>query len=417
MKPRVNQGHIHDSDADFASDANLSPAIQYSTVTDLKLASPGVALLTGATGFLGANLLRDLLIYTSLDVVCLVRASDQASAGIRLRRTLEQQQLWSDKFAPRIRTLVGDMSEPRLGLSQADFVSLGREVGLIYHCAAQINLLFPYRALRSVNVKATHEMLRLAAIAPPKSFHHISTLAVFGRTIWHRAAEIPEAFRVQNSPEGASGYAESKWVAEQLVNTAADRGLFVSIYRPGLIAGHSATGVCNIRDGYSLILRTCIQLGVAPESYDDVYMTPVDIVSRTIVDLSRGRYADGRAFHIINPSPVLWAEVTAALSGCGYVRSIVPYDEWRRCLRRRVQETSNKALECMLAILPDVPPCKRKLPHQPLQRIAEQVGDRPKLRGPDAEPDISGSTENAALLRLYLSYISRIAMREADDEG
>src|SRR6185312_13787825 len=135
------------------------------------------------------------------------------------------------------------------------------------------------------------------------------------------------------SPRIISGYAKTKWVAEQLVVQAEKRGLATSIYRPGLIAGHSRTGVCNLRDGFSLTLRACLRLGIAPELTGIVYITPVDFVSRAILQLSRSEKARGKAFHINNPVPVEWEDVTGLMVDGGYVTGTMPYREWLQILR------------------------------------------------------------------------------------
>jgi thioester reductase-like protein len=74
-------------------------------------------LLTGATGFVGAFLLHDLLKQTSADVHCLLRADDLEMGVQRLKRNLNNYLLWDDSFAERIKPVLGDLGEPQLGLA------------------------------------------------------------------------------------------------------------------------------------------------------------------------------------------------------------------------------------------------------------------------------------------------------------
>src|SRR5437588_11032400 len=98
-------------------DAVLDPSIQYHRPSDVSSCSARVALLTGATGFLGVNLLHDLLTCTPLEVVCLVRASGDTQAMARVRESLETHGFWRDDFMPRIHSVAGDVSKPGPGLS------------------------------------------------------------------------------------------------------------------------------------------------------------------------------------------------------------------------------------------------------------------------------------------------------------
>ena len=97
-------------------------------------------LLTGATGFLGAHLLRTLLAETDAEVLCLVR--DRGSDGEsqqRVRRNLERYRLWDDTFGSRTQTVTGDLSQPSLALAADVRATLGSAVDAIYHAAADVN--------------------------------------------------------------------------------------------------------------------------------------------------------------------------------------------------------------------------------------------------------------------------------------
>ena len=98
-------------------------------------------LLTGATGFLGTFLLADLLRRSPQHAVCLVRAPSPGEALARVRRSLESYALWDDTFAPRISAACGNLAAPRLGLSTADFASLGARIDAIYHNGAAVSFL------------------------------------------------------------------------------------------------------------------------------------------------------------------------------------------------------------------------------------------------------------------------------------
>src|SRR5438876_581799 len=106
-------------------------------------AVPRAILLTGATGFLGAFLVRSLLQKTEARLVCLVRPQS-GDAETRLRQNLEQYRIWEDGFEHRITVLEADIAQPRLGLSPSAFDRLADEVDVILHAAASVNWIQPY---------------------------------------------------------------------------------------------------------------------------------------------------------------------------------------------------------------------------------------------------------------------------------
>ena len=367
---------------DTGSDDDLDSSIQYSSTFDPKRITPRVALLSGATGFLGANLLYELLTRTSLEIVCLIRADNDAHAKLRLRRALEAQELWRADFERRITPVVGDLTMPGFDLPPPEFNSLAHKVDLIYHNGAQISLVLPYKGLTKANVSGTQEMLRLASIGPPKALHHVSSLAVFHSPTYQQLSEIGESFCLDKLAVPARGYARSKWTAEQLINTAAQRGLSASIYRPDLITGHSRTGICNVRDILSLMLRASIRLGAAPIFPGEIHLTPVDFVSTAIVALSQLQLR-GTAFHLRNPKPVPWYQIAVFLRTRELVERILPYDEWLQRVRTRASESSESLFQALSALLSDSHPPYSST-HQRVREDHTVAGllDFPEIRCP-----------------------------------
>ena len=140
---------------------------------------PDKILLTGATGFVGAFLLSDLLAEIEADVICLVRARNPEVGMQRIRKNLEKYQLWDADLETRIYPVVGDIGQPQLGLGESAYRSLASELDVIYHNGALVNFVFPYDAHKQVNVDGTLEILKLASDTRIKPVHFVSSLAVF----------------------------------------------------------------------------------------------------------------------------------------------------------------------------------------------------------------------------------------------
>ena len=170
----VRDGQIAAVQADLPSvlraDSVLDRDIEIpSKAKMLPLKDAKAVFLTGATGFLGAFLLNDLLENTSAQIICLVRFKDPSDEDIpsgvaRLRRNLIDYGLWRDGIMERIEVLPGNLERKRFGLSPTDFTALASRVQVIVHAAATVNLVYPYAALRGANVGGTREIIRLACV-------------------------------------------------------------------------------------------------------------------------------------------------------------------------------------------------------------------------------------------------------------
>jgi thioester reductase-like protein len=227
----------------------------------------------------------------------------------------------------RIVPIVGDLSQPRLGLSESQFEDLAREIDAIYHNGAVLNFVYPYSALKSANVLGTQEILRLACQFKVKPLHYVSTDAVFDSSAYY-GREVTEVEPTLHTEGIDLGYTQTKWVAEKLVTIARDRGLPVSIYRPPLIAGDSQTGIWNTDDFTCRFLKGCIQMGSIPDMNCGVTLVPVDYVSRAVVYLSRQPNSLGKAFHLNNPNFSSWNEVADSINQCGYPVRQIAYEAW-----------------------------------------------------------------------------------------
>ncbi|MEM8640786.1 MAG: amino acid adenylation domain-containing protein, partial [Cyanobacteria bacterium P01_G01_bin.54] len=163
----------------LAAEVVLDPTIAPPQDNDFQwIEAPKQIFLSGATGFLGAFLLAELLQKTSAIIHCLVRATDEASAQRRIQTNLEAYQLWQADFHDRLIAVPGDLSQPYLGLSETQFQELGNCVEVIYHNGAFVNFLYPYSAFKQSNVSGTEEILRLAVCKKLKAVHFVSSLSV-----------------------------------------------------------------------------------------------------------------------------------------------------------------------------------------------------------------------------------------------
>ncbi|KAI9203800.1 male sterility protein-domain-containing protein [Polychytrium aggregatum] len=216
-----------------------------STVTSAHLppfefqAAPRTILLTGATGFLGAFLLAELSRkFPSSKIICLIRGTDIAHATARLRETAEIL-LLETQLVDQSEVICGDLSKPQWGLSDEKWAELAERVDAIVHNGAEVHWLYNYERLMDVNVGGTQAALRLATTHHLKPLHYISTIGAIPKT---KPADNFVLEKVYPDWNVSGGYAQTKWVSEQLIEKARSRGVPATIIRPSIIAGDSVHG-------------------------------------------------------------------------------------------------------------------------------------------------------------------------------
>jgi thioester reductase-like protein len=310
---------------------------------------PKAIFLTGATGFLGAFLLHELLAQTKATIYCLIRATDTQEAGRRIQRTLEDYRIWRNEWRHRLVPVAGDLRYAQFGLSTPMFQHLASTIDVIYHAGAQVHYLYPYYALKAANVLGSVEVLRLASQERVKPVHYVSTIAVAAMTtsgLWKRENDnLPMAMPPM-------GYAQSKWVAEGIMRLAQARGVPIAIYRPGRVGSHSQTGTANRDDFFVRLLTGCIQLGLAPDIPMVENLIPVDYAAQAIVRLSQQPTFENETCHLLNPQSITWQWVAGVMQDLGYPFHLVPYHEWRDALMQVARSNSSHVLHGLLMLMP-----------------------------------------------------------------
>ncbi|WP_244183379.1 thioester reductase domain-containing protein [Xenorhabdus kozodoii] len=287
---------------------------------------PDKILLTGATGYLGLHLLEQLLKQTSARVICLCRASDAEHARARLKAGCNNYHIDIGDGLERVDIILGDLGQPRFGLLPESWAQLAEEIDVIYHNGAWVNFIYPYSALKSINVDGTRTALELACTARLKHFHYVSSVNALYATQSPRP--YLEDDRAMGEPvRDPSGYSGSKWVSEGIINIARQRGVPVSIYRPGLILGHTRTGAAQGNDYLIASLKGYLAMGFYPDHALLLDIVPVDYVASALVHISRQPESNGKFFNLFNPEQVSIRQFFDWVQDFGYILNPVPFNE------------------------------------------------------------------------------------------
>lgn len=393
------------------------------------LASNQTVLLTGATGFLGIFILRDLLVKRPKQiakVIVHVRAKDAESAMDRLRKIGQARQCWDESWVTsgKVDVAVGDLAAERLGLDRTTWSRLAQEVDAVIHNGALVHWVYPYRRLRAPNVLSTVACILFCATGKPKTFTFVSSTSALDTEHYVRLSDslihsnegsaesrqgapaltgVPETDDLTGSAHGLkSGYGQSKYVSERLIMLSAARGLRASIVRPGYVLGDSRTSVTNTDDFIWRLVKSGTQLGLVPDIHNTVNMTPVDHVARITVlaSLSIGSATDltestaACVYHVTGHPPTRFNDLLDALQLYGWSTKTTEYVVWRTKLEEHVLsagasagEETNALFPLLHFVLDDLPTSTKsaELDDRHTQDMLRSFGEQDVIQGVNSE--------------------------------
>jgi len=267
--------------------------------------------VTGATGFIGRYVVRELLARVSGPVFVLVRKSAAAK--------LDELRQWWGPEACRVIAIDGDLLEPELGVSIADRAAIGQPIDHFFHLGALYDIDASDEALLRANVDGTRHALGFAREMGSRHFHHVSSIAAAGLYDGVFTEDMfEEAYRLEHP------YFRTKHDSEALVRQQTH--MRWRIYRPGMVIGDSRTGHITKVDGpyYFFkalqIMRRHVPAWLPTVGFEGGYvnLVPVDYVAAALVHLSQLPDQDFRCFHLTDPEPRHAGEVLNLFARAGH---------------------------------------------------------------------------------------------------
>jgi len=250
--------------------------------------------VTGATGFIGRHLVERLLEREG-KIRVLVREGSRE----KLDALIEG---WGGDAAERIVPVVGDLGQPRLGVSDDQVEKLDGKVDHFFHLAAVYDMTADEERNAALNVGGTHNAIELANALKAGTFHHVSSIAAAGMYKGNFREDMFDEGQKLDHP-----YHRTKFESEKLARTAV-QGAW-RVYRPAIVVGHSKTGEMDKIDGPYYFFKAIQKIRhylpewvplVGPE-FGDTNVVPVDYVAAAIDHIAHLPDLDGRAFHLANP--------------------------------------------------------------------------------------------------------------------
>ncbi len=248
--------------------------------------------VTGATGFIGRNLVERLLEREG-DIHVLVRESSRE----RLDALIER---WNAQG--RVHPVVGDLAAPMLGVDEAWIAEHKGGIDHVFHLAAIYDMTADEERNDVLNVGGTRNLVALVNALEPKVLHHTSSVAAAGA--------YKGLFREDMFDEGQklpSAYHRTKFESERIVRE--ESTVPWRVYRPAVVVGDSRTGEMDKIDGpyyfFKAIQRARDLLPqwfpLAGPEVGDTNIVPVDYVADAMDAIAHREDLDGQAFHLAAP--------------------------------------------------------------------------------------------------------------------
>lgn len=274
--------------------------------------------VTGATGFIGRNLVEELVDHRDGPIFVLVRRSSLPRIEALMRQ-------WGSS---RVQPVVGDLSQPGLGVDADWITEHAGSIDHFFHLAAIYDMTADDATNDAMNVDGTRNALDLAERLRAGCFHQVSSVAaagdyqgVFDESMFEEGQPLP------------SPYHRTKYESEKLVRD--ESAVPWRVYRPAIVVGDSQHGAMDKVDGpyyfFPLIKRMRdvlpAWLPLVGVDLGDTNVVPVDYVAKAMDHLAHLPGRDGEAFHLVNPEPQPVVDlINAFCAAAGAPRFAVPID-------------------------------------------------------------------------------------------
>ncbi|MFC2145904.1 amino acid adenylation domain-containing protein [Acidobacteriota bacterium] len=283
-------------------------------------------LLTGATGYLGAYLVHELLDITNAKLYLPIRGASQEDAEQRLKKRLVFY--FGDRFlntnANRIIVLKADLGEKHLGIHEPKYNELCELVEAVLHSAANVKHFGLYDQFYKDNVQATEGVMDFSITGKHKDFHFISTIDTGRGDIQGKDYLLFNEYCHDEGQKIEEVYLKSKLEAERRVLAYRKKGLNTSIYRAANMTFNSQTGRFqkNIEDNFFYsMLKAFVKVGFWSNSMMELEfdLSFVNEAARAIVSLMKKKELENQTYHICNPYTLTWKDMVLLVKETGLV--------------------------------------------------------------------------------------------------
>ena len=376
VKSMFDENKLGVKTSHYSLQAEIEDALKYllrdrhDETTDVPQGRTNTTLLTGASGFVGTFFLKELLEHSDLKVFCLVRAADEAAGLARIRKTaVKYKANLPEGWEKRVQIVIGDMSKKHLGLPETVYQDYTANIDSVYHVAAVDNFYLPYNIIKKTNVVGTVEVADFALSGKIKPFYHVSSCAV---SLLEQCSDPPTIIGLVN------GYAQTKYVTEQIILRLAEKGLPWTSFRLGYLYTLGISEVDldpNISfnkllqlvakayegvdddffieaDAFENFLSAIPEIGCVPDLDANFDLMPVEYSAKAVIKTSLLPMSERKScYTFYNPRPLDWSDIV------GYFKKInkhiekVPLTTFVEKYQDYVRDTDNNSIKLLKSVV------------------------------------------------------------------
>uniref|UniRef100_UPI00136F0F9F AMP-binding protein n=1 Tax=Clostridium sp. C8-1-8 TaxID=2698831 RepID=UPI00136F0F9F len=291
-------------------------------------------LLFGGTGFLGINLIYELLNTTNCNLYVIVRSSSLEKAQQRICSKLEYHfgNYVIENYSDRLFILCGDLTQDNFGLKEEEYNKLALTIDCIINSAANVSHYGHYEEFYEVNVVGVERLIKFAFDKKIKDLNHISTIGVASGKIEGQQISIFTEDDFNNGQVSNNYYIQTKLEAEMKLIAARESGLNANIFRVGNLICNSQTGIFqeNIEDnGFYKIIKAFINLGKMPIGlHKTLDFSFIDYVRKAVVSLMGLKELKNEVYHIFNNNYIELPDLAQFLRQYGINIDSMEIDEY-----------------------------------------------------------------------------------------
>ncbi|MCU0288697.1 MAG: SDR family oxidoreductase [Acidobacteria bacterium] len=305
-------------------------------------------LLTGAAGYLGIHILKELLTGSNADIYLLLRGNAAPELEQRLLGKLHfyfDEELY-DLYRGRIHILNGDITQDRFGLSAEKYQQLSGEIDCIINSAALVKHFGPYEDFLHVNVEGVGRLIEFAFAGKKKDLKHISTIGIGSGQIKGKKFSLFSEFDHDIGQLVGSYYLLSKLKGELLIEEARTKGLNAAIFRVGNLVFQSGTGRFqeNIEDNaFYNLLKSFIKIGITIESDEaELDFSFIDQTAKAFALMYDRESLLGETHHLYNSNKICPNEFAMMLREIGENLKTVTVNEFLDILQNNYENPGIK---------------------------------------------------------------------------
>lgn len=321
----------------------------------------GNVLLTGANGFIGIHVLREILQTTDSKIYCFVRGKNTAHSIQRLDEAYRFyfNESLENYLNSRIFVYNGQIIYDKFSLSNEQIHELNNNINTIIHTAAIVKHYGNFEQFKISNIDGTRRIVEFA-YKNHKRLIHISSISVSGNYLVkqdNQNTSFTENDLYIGQHYTNNVYVNSKFDAEKIVYSYMEKGLTAEVLRIGILSGRYSDGLFqkNIKENafYSRI-KSLIDLKKISKSMlnQQIEFTPVDLCAKAIILLSKSKLAENKVYHLYNHNLTSISHIVEILNSLDFSIDTINEKDFEKYILELSQNTENR--EILKGIINDI---------------------------------------------------------------